>query len=193
MADLQRFDAGFLGISRLQCRHHAATGIAQIESGIEIARIAGPDETAVALQVWRIVDQRRGEIRLQRTGGLSETPRDVGQFRRQPHCARPRAEQYRRGFGSGERISHGCEIAWTTTAERQPRERPCDIGCALDCGPDVVAQPIFFDQIADGIVTARDRRRRLQGCAEPGSQLARARARDRMVDGRQQASLLGAG
>jgi hypothetical protein len=63
VADLQRFYAGALDVLRLQPGHHAAPVFLQAAGLVELRPIALTHEAAVALEVRRIVDERRRQRR----------------------------------------------------------------------------------------------------------------------------------
>ena len=67
VADLERLDAGLLHVPGFQRRHHLAAVVAQGARRVEIGGEALAHESAIALEVRRVVDQRPRQQRLQPT------------------------------------------------------------------------------------------------------------------------------
>ncbi|MEJ2116738.1 MAG: hypothetical protein P8Y36_02070, partial [Alphaproteobacteria bacterium] len=61
MLYLQRLDAGFLGIARLQVGDHASAVVAELPVLVQICAETGAHETAIAFQVWQFPFERRGQ------------------------------------------------------------------------------------------------------------------------------------
>ncbi len=59
VAHLQRFDTGALDVAGLEPGHHAAPVLLEAARFVELGPVALAHETAVALQMRRIVDERR--------------------------------------------------------------------------------------------------------------------------------------
>ena len=66
VAHLQRFDAGRVGVTRLQPGDHLAAAVAELAMLVEIAIEAIADEAAVALVERQLVGERGGKIVLDR-------------------------------------------------------------------------------------------------------------------------------
>ena len=74
--DLERADAGLVGVARLQGRDHAARFVAQAPRLVERGLVAGAHEAAVALDQRQLVGERAGQQVAQRPvrGAASAVP-----------------------------------------------------------------------------------------------------------------------
>ncbi len=192
VADLERFDPGGFGISRLQTGNHLAAAVAQAAMLIEIGIGAAPDEAAVArIEGKRFVQRPRQRLLdLRRRGG--QTFGNAHQLARQAeHLAG--AQQLRGKVVSGHnRRTDRAEIARPPSSKRQPRQRAGQVGSGLQRVAQIVPQARLVGEIGDSVETRVQDRRIGQRTAEPAGQLARAGGGDGAVDGGEQTSGAGA-
>ena len=130
VAHLQRFDAGRLGVARLQPGDHLAAAVAELAMLVEIAIEAVADEAAVALVERQLVGERRARSCSTSSGTEPEPAATASSS-----CGRPRpaARRKMRGerAGPSDGVAHRAEIARTAAVEREPRQRPRQVGRAL--------------------------------------------------------------
>ena len=135
--DLQRLDAGRIGIARLQRGDHPARFVAQRARLVERAVVAGAHEAAVALEQGQLVGERRrerigdGRIRTaQRGGRVCQLGRDLSGLLQ-------RAGELR---GRQNAVADGGKIARTAAVDHQPRQRAGEIGRGLEPRAHVAAR-----------------------------------------------------
>ena len=189
MADFQRFDAGRLGISRLQPGDDLAAAVAQSPVLVEIGVGAVADEAAVA-RVEREASRRappRGTAR-SRAGAASRRSLIAASSLRQAEGTSATHEACAKGVGRADRRANGAEIARTAAPKRQPRQRAGKVGSLLQLLAQALPQPRLVGEIGDRIEPRIHRRRIGQRTAEPAGKLARAGRGDGAVDGGKQAA-----
>src|SRR3974390_3937616 len=105
--DLQRTDAGLLGIACLQRGDHAARFVAQCAGLVESGVVTFPDEAAIALEQRQFVGERVGEFAgKRRTWSKAGGERTCDLLR--PFRA---AERVREVARSDQSVAHGGEGA----------------------------------------------------------------------------------
>ena len=101
-----------LDVLRLQPGHHAAAVLLQAARLVELWPEALAHEAAVALQVRRIVDERRRQQRLAASPSTArELAGDAAQLLRQAHAGTFASQQLGAARRRGEPIAHRREIA----------------------------------------------------------------------------------
>ena len=104
-----------------------------------------------------------------------------------------RGEQVAQAAGAGQRLPHGGEVARPAAAEAQARQRPFEIGAALEQAAQLLARALLRDEVAHRVEARVDR----AGVGERGRQALRqqpaARRGDGAVDDAEQAALAFAG
>ena len=128
VAHLQRLHAGQLDILRLECRHHLAAVVTQLQRVVELLAVAGPDEAPVTLQMRKLVDKGARKLIGKHALYGSETGDDAFQLLRQADHARCRLQQGRTRARHDQPVAHSAEIARSAACERKPRDGPCYVG-----------------------------------------------------------------
>ena len=186
VAHLQRFDAGRVGVARLQPGDHLAAAVSELAMLIEIAVKTIADEAAVALVQRQLVGERRVKDLLDVLGHRFEPRCDSIELLRQAEAGGT-GEMRGKRSGRGDGIAHRAEIARTATGKRKPRQRPRQVRRAFQLLAQRLPQPRLAGEIGDGVETRIDGGGIGERAAEPARKLARACAGDGAVDGREQA------
>ena len=188
VADLQRFDAGRLGVSRLQAGDDLAAAVAQAPMLVEIAVGAVLDEAAVARIDGKRLGERRRERLLDLGGRGFETIPDAGKLLRQAEGARAMRQACAKGMRRADGRADRAEIARTAAPKRQTRQRAGKVGSRLQLFAQALAQPRLVGEIGDRIEPRIHRGRIGQRAAQAAGKLARAGRGDGAVDGGEQAA-----
>ena len=129
MADLQGADRGLAGVARLQCGDHAAALVAQAAPFVELVRVPGGDEPAVAGEERQFGGERTPEA-FDEDAVLAEPVPRLGQPLGQRHKARLGQHAAQRGR-LAKRPAQRREVARAAAPEAEPRQGPLDVGAAL--------------------------------------------------------------
>ena len=205
MFDLQRLDLGFRTVARLQTGNHAAAFAAQLARLIKRCVIAVAHEPAIARQNWQCITQRD----LQSLDQLRQTLRHfiraeacqrgqhqaylVGQISGRTHLRQPRAHRLAAVQANRECL----QIARAAARQHQPAQRAHHIGQVFKLPAHIFARGVFVDKKPHRPMPRANFGHIAQRGGQPVSQFARARRRNRHVDGCQQTAglfaCLGAG
>ena len=191
VAHLQRFDAGALDVVRLEPGHHAAAVLLQAARLVELRPVALAHEAAVALQMRRIVDERRRQRICERRIDRAQLAGDAAQLLGQTH-----ARRLRRPADRAQRSAAASPSRTAARSRGEPRPKPSRdtaraiSGAALQRSAQIAAQRLLIDEKADGVEPAVDARHVAQRACQPRRQLARAGAGDGAIDRGEQAALL---
>ena len=120
--DLQRVHPGLRHILGLHPGDHPAPLVAQPPRLVELLVIARRHEAAVAHEKRRLGDQRRVEQPEQRLLPGQRRPR------RRQHLRQLLRQRRTQPPGLRQRIAHRREVARPAAVERQPRQRPLEVG-----------------------------------------------------------------
>ena len=183
VADLQRRDAGFVGIFRLQAGDQAARVVAQAAGFVERRVMTLGDEAAIAGLQRQFRGQGGGEPCLERGGGAAQGIRRRSNLvRRRQQRGRRRIKGRGQRMGGGKPACHRGQIARAAAAEREARQRTRHVGCRFEAAARLVAEIAAFDEPFDRVETGGDGGGVGQRRGEAGGQFARAGARHRAVD-----------
>ena len=189
VADLQRLDAGRLGISRLQAGDDLAAAVAQAPMLVEIGVGAVADEAAVA-RIDAEASRRAPPTETARSArGAAARRSTMPISSRGSPSASPRAQELR-GKGVRRSESHRATAPRSRGPPRPSASRAsarARSGAGLQRFAQIVPQARLVGEIGDRIEPRVQRRRIGQRTAEPARQLARAGRGDGAVDGGKQA------
>src|SRR5262249_59738743 len=118
--DLERANAGLLGIARLQGGDDAAGFVAQAAHLVERGVVAGAHEAAVALDQGQLVGERARKLAGERRIGLAQRRlrrRDLAAL-----LARQRVETLRKPGCSTQAVADGGEVARAAAADHKAGE-----------------------------------------------------------------------
>ncbi len=151
VAHLEAFDAGGVGIGRLQTGDDLAAAVAQIAVLVEIAAEAAADKAAVAGIDGKLRRQGRAQRLLHFRRCCRQALDNAHQLARQ--AERFAGPQELRGeiVGGNDRLAHGPKVARTAAAKRETRQGAREIGRGFQRGPQLSAQSRFGHQIGHGI------------------------------------------
>ncbi len=181
--DLQRADAGRLGVAHLQRGDDAARFVAQRARLVERALAARAHEAAVALERRQFVGECAGK--LGRDGRIGP-PQCGRRLRDLVRHDRKRREPCRKLGRGRDAVADAGEIARPAAADDKPRQRAGEIGRRLEPLAHFGAQAAVAREHRDGVEPARDLLRIGERRGEPLRQQPRAGRRHGAVDGGQQ-------
>ena len=185
VADLERAHGGQIGVARLQRRNHAAGFIAQRPRLIEGSAVARAHEAAIALEVGKLIGQRR--VKLTRKRRIEPAQR----LRRLRELGGEVAALLQAGGklgGSGDAVADGGKVAGAAARDNEPRQGTGEIGCRLEALAHLGARRHVGHEKFDRIVPPADRGGVGQRSGEALGEKARARSRHGAVDGGEQRS-----
>ena len=178
MLDLQRANAGLVGIGQLQSGDHPAGFVAQRPQFVEFGIVAAPDEAAVALQERQLVVEAGGEKVGEGCGKAGNCSERLADDLRHV-LVREQFPHLPRSAGAGEKRT---EIARTAAIERQARKRARHVGHTPERGPKIFGEAAFGQEPTDSFQPPVDRLRIGQRRHQPFRQFPPAAAGDRPVD-----------
>ena len=124
--DLERRDAGLVGVARLQRGDHAPALVAQRARLVERGEARRRDEAAVARDERQLVGERRLEVARQRAVVARRAASQAARQRRPAASGAVSSVAPMRGAGV-EAVAQRGEIARAAAVERQPRQRAHEI------------------------------------------------------------------
>ena len=143
---------GRVGVARLQRRDHAAGFVAQRTRLVERGVVARAHEAAVALEMRKLVGERRRELGGDRGVGPAQRPRRLrelgGEVRRSSSsAAKPAA--------ASDAVADGGEVARPAAADHEPRQRAGEIGRRREARAHVGARRRVGNEEFDRVVPPR--------------------------------------
>ena len=169
--DLERLDAGILGVARLHRGDDEAGSVAQIAAFVERGLITLADEAAVALDQRQLFGQRAFELAGKVARGPAQRLHHGDDLRRRRFDLRqPRQCLIRRE----DAIAQARQIARAAASDRQPRQGARHVGCGLERGADIVTRGAVGNERRNRIQPPCDRRavgkwRGKALCQQPGA------------------------
>ena len=174
--DLERANAGLLGVARLQARDHPARGVAQFARFIQILIVARAHEAAGAFRQRQLVGKRifefggeRGFDRGKSGGGLGKLRRG---FRLRENLRELRRER--------ETVADSGKIARAAAGKRQAGKRARKIGYFGQEPPQLIAERSVASEKSHRIEPRVDRLRIDERAREPPRESSRAPAEVRV-------------
>ena len=179
VADLERLDAGILGVARLHRGDDEAGGVAQIPALVERGLIAFADEAAVALDQRQLFGECAFEFAREVARGTAQRLHHGHDFRRRRFELR---EPRQRRIGSEDAVAQARKIARAAASDRQPRQGARHVGRGAQRGSDIVARGAVGDKGRNRIQPPRDCRAVGERRGETLRQQPRAGGGDGAID-----------
>ena len=185
MLDLERLDAGLIGIFQLQPGNHPTRLVAQRPHLVEFGIGAFTQETAITLQKREIVGKHRAEHGFETAGQGFQ----IGERRRQLVRQQSLIENGGNLLGRSQPLPDGAEIARAAALQRKTGERTRHIRNLFQRITQAITERDVIDQIGDRIEASIYFFRVGQGRHQPLGEKPRATACYRAVQGMQQRSV----
>ena len=179
VADLERLDAGIVGVARLHRGDDEAGGVAQIAALVERGLIALADEAAVALDQRQLFGERALEFAGEVARGTAQRLHHRNDFRRRRFELR---QPRQRLVGGKDAVAQAGKIARAAASDRQPRQGARHVGRGAQRGSDVVTRGAVGDKGGNRIQPPRDSRAVGERRGEALRQQPRSGRRDRAID-----------
>ena len=179
MADLERLDAGVVGIARLHRGDDEAGGVAQIAALVERGFIILADEAAVALDQRQLLGECAFEFAGEVARGTAQRLHHGNDFRwRRFELREPR----QRLICREDAVAQTGKVTRAAASDRQSRQSARHVGRGAQRGPDVVARGAVGDKGGNRIQPPRNSRAVGEGRRETLRQQPRSRGGDRAID-----------
>ena len=177
--DLERLDAGVVGVARLHRCDHEPRGVAQVACLVQRRIIAGADKAAIALEQGQFVREAAREFLCESAGGAAQRVDGQRHVARQVVDPRQPLDDL---VCRQNAVAQSRKTARPAASDRKPRQRARHVRRGAQDGAQVVAHGAVADEQRDRVEAVGNHRAVGERRGEALRQKARSGGRHRAVE-----------